>query len=206
MVKKIRTKVKVGAMSAAINQLNKRVSALEEGLNAVGKMAGSLNHNVLVLSRHADQKNSHFSVVSRVFIRHVKALKEALRSEEGGLDIPDVDYDSMNKEFDLFDAFSKSENFKSKLREWFMGEDVDKLISEPSSEEELGETTETDGDAQGEYPENATVFGGDYAADSKKTDPEEAQGCDVVPEVQSEDHPADRPEDQEGSPGVPTVP
>lgn len=167
-------------------------------------MAGDLAHNMTVLAKHADQKNAHFSVMARVLIRQALLLKNAVAPMAHN--VPDITYESLNHEFALFDAFSKSPGFKTRLREWFMGEDVAKIVME-LEETESGQEEQSpppfggkyeDGGAPEEYPEGATVFGGDYATDAREeAAPEEGAGGDDVPEVSSEDSPPDGPEQQE---------
>lgn len=147
------------------------------------------SYNTALLAEGVNKSEMKWVVIMRLLISRHNALASLInemdlhRGEES-IKVAPIDYLELNQLFGDFEKFRAKPGFAKHMESWYMGEDVSGF----EGEEESGEGGDGAPGAEEEYPEGATIFGGDHVADAaaesvEAEDAEEAQ----VPEVQDPD-------------------
>jgi len=165
------------------------------------------SYNAELLAEGVNKSEMKWVVVMRLLISRHNALASIInemdlhRGEES-IKIDPINYNELNQLFGDFEKFRAKPGFAKYMESWYMGEDVSWFKGEEEPEENSGDAPQ----AEEEYPEGATIFGGDYVADAAG----EAEAEDIqeapVSEVQDTDEPGGGPEEPgEVSAEVPSV-
>lgn len=156
-----------------------------------------------LLAGSANKSEVKWAVMMRLVISRYNSLLEQMDSVSRGVLAP-FTYEELNKLFKEFEEFRSKKGFADHMQAWYMGEDVSQF------EGDVGEEL-TGGDggapqAEEEYPEGATIFGGDYVADAEEDGEAEGSEEAEVPEMQGPDDDGPGPEEPgEVYPEVPQV-
>jgi hypothetical protein len=170
----------------------------------VEKALADRTFNEQLITEGVNKSEVKWVVLMRLLISKYNRLAEkwnslGLMKDEEPITVDPIVYDELNQLFGDFEKFRSKPGFAKYMELWYMGEDV----SEFEGEEEEVEAKPGEGDggapqAEEEYPEGATIFGGDYVPDAAAEDDgveasseEEAP----MPEVQELDEPSPGPEE-----------
>lgn len=149
------------------------------------------------LSKSETRLDEQFAVLTRMTYSKVNELIHAINrnvligvSEE----VAPIDYDQTNKMFVEWQQFKNRPDWRDHSRVWFMGGDLSMLPPppEPQEQPEAKVKEQIESAPEEEYPEGATMFGGNYAEGTERDETTEEEG------------PKDGPTGEENEvPGVP---
>lgn len=123
---------------------------------------------------------SKFNALTSVdLMAHDPKTEKPYIIDEPGLHVDKIDIELINKMFEDYSKFDARADKEEHFQHWYMGRPLDELPEVKVTEE--GE----DGDAP-EYPEDATIFGGDYDTEEKAAETSDVPPLQVADDSEGE--------------------